>query len=60
MNRQVLELMGCLNRAIVDLAQANNYLGNSDYEKAAKNVSSALKHTKKYLDNCTEALNPKR
>ena len=46
MNRQVLELMGCLNRAIVDLAQANNYLGNSDYEKAAKNVSSALKHTK--------------
>ena len=47
---KLLKLTHDLNKAIVDLAQANNYVLRGDERRAKKNILTALDHVKDWVD----------
>ena len=48
--REELKLTHDLNKAIVDLAQANNYTIRHDEKNAKKNILTAVKHVRHWVD----------
>ena len=47
--RKELKLTHDLNKAIVDLAQANNYVLRGDEKNAKKNILTALNHVEHWV-----------
>ena len=47
--RKELKLTHDLNKAIIDLAQANNYIARGDEKRAKKNILTALDHVEQWV-----------
>ena len=48
--KEELKLTQDLNKAIIDLAQANNYIVRRDEKNAKKNILTAIKHVRHWVD----------